>query len=80
MSNGRAPAFCLLYSDRLRPVSRNQQCKYGGSVANVSRNRHECFQYGRTLSRQCLKACADTVELLDFVQDRLKGMGRPLSR
>jgi hypothetical protein len=30
----------------------------------------------RTLFRQCLKPCADIVEMIDFVQDRLKKHGQ----
>jgi hypothetical protein len=39
-------------SDRLRPLTRDQQSQYGCSIANISRNRQECFRYGSVLVRQ----------------------------
>ena len=65
-----ANACCA--SDRLRAFCHNQHSQYGCCIANVSRNRQECFRHGRMLFRQSLKPRADTVELIDFAQDRCK--------
>jgi hypothetical protein len=70
----RLVAF-LLISDRLRSSGRHEYSQYGGNVANVSRNRHQCFRYGCVLFRQSLKTHADIVELIDFVQNRFKSHG-----
>jgi hypothetical protein len=69
-------ATARLCSDRLRACCHNQHGQYSCCIANVSSNRQECFRYGRMLVRQSLKPRADTVELIDFAQDRCKRHGQ----
>ena len=69
-------ASAWLCSDRLRALCHNQHSQYGCCIPNASRNRQECFRYGRMLVRQSLKPRADTVELIDFAQDRRKRHGQ----
>ena len=71
-------ATARLCSDRHRACCHNRHGQYSCYIANVSSNRQECFRYGRMLVRQSLKPRADTVELIDFAQDRCKRHGRPL--
>lgn len=74
---GQKSRVCVpaLLLDRLRSSGRHEHRQYGGNIANVTRNRHQCFRYGRVLFRQSLKSCADTVKLIDFVQNRFKSHG-----
>jgi hypothetical protein len=65
-----ANACCA--SDRLRAFCHNQHSQYGCCIANVSRNLQECLRHGCMLFRQSLEPRADTVELIDFAQDRCK--------
>ena len=62
----------MLFSDRLRELSRHQHRQYSRSVANASCNCHQCFRYGDVLLRQSLKTSAHVVQLIDFVQNRFK--------
>ena len=68
--------YCCLCSDRLRAFCHNQHSQYSCCIANVSSNRQECFRYWRMLFRQSLKPRTDTVELIDFAQDRCKRHGQ----
>jgi hypothetical protein len=69
-------ATARLCSDRHRACCHNRHGQYSCYIANVSSNRQECFRYGRMLVRQSLKPRADTVELIDFAQDRCKRHGQ----
>jgi hypothetical protein len=65
----------LPYSNRPGTFSRDQHLQQSGSVANASCDGHECFCHERMLLRQCLKTLTDVLELIGFVQNRLKRHG-----
>jgi len=65
----------LLFSDRLRKLSRHEYRQNCCSVANASRNRHQGFGYRGVLFRKSLKTSADVVELIDLIQNSFKSHG-----